>query len=67
MTLIEVHQELAKTMRVAKDIAHVFKRTRKEAEQITKEWTKTTQTNKLLQEQLQQAELKLLEAKVKLQ
>ena len=36
--LVEVHQELARTIRVAKDMSELCKRTRKASEVMTKEW-----------------------------
>ena len=57
-TLVEVHQELANTTQVAKDMAKVCKQMRK-ASELTHEWSEVTQSNVALAVQLQQAESKL--------
>ena len=45
--LVEVHHELAKINREAKEIAEVCKRTTKESDQMHKEWSQSrTQTRK---------------------
>ena len=48
LTLVEVHKELAKTTREAKEIAEVCKRTTKASDQMDKEWSLVKKTNQVL-------------------
>ena len=66
-TLVELHQQLAKITREAKEIVIVYKRTPKVSEQMHTEWSAVKQTNKELTARLQQVETKLKEAGERLQ
>ena len=63
--LVNVHEQLANTIRVAKDMAQVSKRTMKVADLM--EWSKSTQAKTQLAEWLQQANSKLKDAEEQLQ
>ena len=66
MTLVEVHQELANKVRVAKDMTNVTKRTTKAADPM-QEWLEATQAKEELEERLQRAKSKLKEVEDRLQ
>ena len=67
ISMVEVHQELAKTTHVAKEIAEVSKRTTKAPDLMYTEWSTTQKTNEELSARLQQVEAKLKEADEHLQ
>ena len=64
-TLVEVHQELAKTSQATKDMADI--QTTKASELMKKEWLTATQSNTELTIRLQQVESKLKEVEERLQ
>ena len=56
--MVEVHQELAKTTREAKEIVEVYKRTIKVSEQMHKEWSAVNQAKSGINDSVLRIKLK---------